>query len=351
MRHGSTPTQQLPRNADVALRRAIPIVNAPTGRVQERLEQILFLLRIPQRKPWGDMASALASSQAALVSDRDSILGAVPAAEREAAAATLASLAVKLERLQAAVAQQDADVTALRASQALADLAALEIAQAPGLPYLLPTQYASRPRLVGRAVVELTVARGGGSRFEPLSDGAGPQPTGRLVVTLDGYNAPLSSANFAALVAKGFFDGVPLSGSQADETLFALPAAAPPPPFSPTLPLELRSTSEFEPRYRAPLDVIDSGELPVLPLSVYGALAWARGTEGNDSSASQFFFFRFARQTAGLGGAAFDEGQYAVFGYVTEGNEILKQLRTGDVIKNARLVSGAERLVTPPATP
>ena len=291
------------------------------------------------------MAASVQACQADLVSERDALLAAVPAAQRDAAAATLASLADKLERLQVAVQAQDADVTALRCAAALADVAALEIAQAPGLPFLLPSQYANRPRLVGRAVAELVVAPGGGEPFAPLSDGAGPQRSGRLVLTLDGYNAPLTAGNFAALVARGFYDGVTLSGSAGDETLFALPAARS--PLAATLPLELRAEAEFEPRYRAPLDVLGSGELPVLPLSVYGAVAMARGPEGNDSDGATFFFYRFARETAGLGGAAFEEGNYAVFGYVTEGAELLRQLRGGDRIVSARLVAGQDRLVVP----
>jgi len=148
-------------------------------------------------------------------------------------------------------------------------------------------------------------------------------------------------------VQRGYFDGVALSGSPGDETLFALPAAPPPPPFAPTLPLELRAAGEYEPRYRAPLDVLGEGELPVLPLSVYGAVAMARGSEGNDSDAGAFFLFRFARATAGLGGQAFEEGNFSVFGYVTEGAELLKQLRTGDRIQTARLIAGQDRVVVP----
>lgn len=40
------------------------------------------------------------------------------------------------------------------------------------------------------------------------------------------------------------------------------------------LPLEILAQGDFEPLYRSPLDV-RSGELPVLPLSIYGAGGWA----------------------------------------------------------------------------
>ena len=46
----------LPRTPDVALRRALPALNADTRAIQERLEDIGFLLRIPQRKPFNTMA-------------------------------------------------------------------------------------------------------------------------------------------------------------------------------------------------------------------------------------------------------------------------------------------------------
>ena len=71
----------------------------------------------------------------------------------------------------------------------------------------------------------------------------------------------------------------------------------------------MRATSGFEPVYRVPLDVFGGGDLPVLPLSVYGAAAMSRGTGGNDSDPTTFFFYRFSRNSAGLGGLAFDEGQ------------------------------------------
>ena len=39
------------------------------------------------------------------------------------------------------------------------------------------------------------------------------------------------------------------------------------------------------------------------------------------------------------------DGRYSVFGYVVEGQELLRELKAGDVIKNAKVVSGEEFLV------
>eukprot|EP00967_Tisochrysis_lutea_P117806 scaffold190816_cov21-Tisochrysis_lutea.AAC.2 len=61
------------------------------------------------------------------------------------------------------------------------------------------------------------------------------------------------------------------------------------------------------------------GELPVLPLSIPGSVSFAHIPE-NDSylSGDSFFMYRFSKQQAGLGGMAFDEGTFGVFGYITK---------------------------------
>lgn len=106
---------------------------------------------------------------------------------------------------------------------------------------------------------------------------------------------------------------------------------------------------EFSPVYRLALDV-RGGELPVLPLSVRGAVAMARipDVEGF-LSGEQFFIYKFDSSQAGLGGLSFDEGEFGVFGYVTDGmDSIVARLESGDRIVSARLVSGADRLVNVP---
>ena len=115
-----------------------------------------------------------------------------------------------------------------------------------------------------------------------------------------------------------------------------------------TLPLELLPAGAFDPVYRSPLDV-GGGELPVLPLSVYGSVAMSRpaGVGTGEASASGFFLFLYNRSTSGLSGLAFEEGEFSVVGYVTGGAETLARLRTGDVVRKAVLVDGADRLVMP----
>jgi len=56
---------------------------------------------------------------------------------------------------------------------------------------------------------------------------------------------------------------------------------------------------------------------------------------------------RFSKQQAGLGGMAFDEGTFGVFGYITKGLDIMYSLRDGATITSAKVLSGGEKLVRP----
>ena len=73
----------------------------------------------------------------------------------------------------------------------------------------------------------------------------------------------------------------------------------------------------------------------------------ARGAEDGTSSASQFFVYQFDKRSAGLGGLAFEEGEFSVFGYIVGGEDegFLGQLQTGDTIVSAKVTSGLDRLV------
>ncbi len=115
------------------------------------------------------------------------------------------------------------------------------------------------------------------------------------------------------------------------------------------IPLEILPLGEFDPVYRTPLDV-QQGELPVLPLSIYGALSHAKAANGREDgvlSGSDFFIYKFDRQQSGLAGLSFDEGVFGVFGYVMKGVEFVPLLTASDVIVDAKVLSGGERLVRP----
>ena len=63
-------------------------------------------------------------------------------------------------------------------------------------------------------------------------------------------------------------------------------------------------------------------------------------------SGEEFFIYKFDPSQAGLAGLSFDEGEFAVFGYVTSGmEEVVARLATGDRIVKASVVQGLDRLV------
>ncbi|KAH7297844.1 hypothetical protein KP509_25G015100 [Ceratopteris richardii] len=337
-----SPDTKVPRSAEVALRRAIPAVNPATKKIQESLEDIFYLLRIPQRKPFGTMETDVKKALKLAMEERDSIIATAPFDDRDKATQLYDSLIngkVGLPAMLDAIAAKDPDKISIRLQSSLDTIAALELLQAPALPYLLPNDYQELPRLTGRATVEFILKRGDESTFT-IASGGGPQDIGKIEVILDGYSAPLTAGNFASLVSKGAYDGITLRATEqavlSDNERSDLGTA---------LPIEIMPAGEFQPLYRTTLNVQD-GELPVLPLSVYGAVAMAHSTKSEDFSApSQFFFYLYDRRSAGLGGLSFDEGQFSVFGYVTKGKELLSQLRTGDIIVSAKLISGADRLI------
>nr|DAD20853.1 TPA_asm: hypothetical protein HUJ06_022316 [Nelumbo nucifera] len=307
-----SPDTKVPRTGELALRRAIP-ANANMKAIQESLEDISYLLRIPQRKPYGTMEGNV----------KRAIKG-------------------RLQSLLASIKDNDPDRVSVDLASSLDTVAELELLQAPGLSFLLPEQYLKYPRLTGRGTVEFTIEKGDGTTFSPASGGE-PRKSAIIQVVLDGYSAPLTAGNFAKLVVDGAYDGVKLSST--NQAVLSESGLGKNRGYN--VPLEIKPAGQFEPLYKTTLSVQD-GELPVLPLSVYGAVAMAHSEVSEEySSPYQFFFYLYDKRNAGLGGLSFDEGQFSVFGYTTVGRDILPQIKTGDVIQSAKLVEGRDRLILP----
>ncbi|MEW5302874.1 MAG: hypothetical protein WDW36_005614 [Sanguina aurantia] len=385
----SSPNAQIPRTVDAALRRSIPAFNPSVAKVQKNMEEISYFMRIPQRKPWGNMAASVTS---ALSLSREQLMVGTPPASKDAAEALADKVYAGLKRLELAVGSQQPDVTSVRVAEVLRSVAALELVQAPGLAFSIPAQYTSLPRLVGRAVVEFTLQKASGSAGSELffnDVGGGTSPTAVVQVTLDGYSAPITAGNFMVNVLEGLYDDRPVQSTftsifvesssdrgpakrgrvllvcavQHCETVPHTPArwrgGCPTTPrrllFVVTVaqapvPLEILPAGQYEPLYRLPLDV-QSGELPVLPLSITGAISMAHipGTE-KLLSGQDWFVYKFDKQQSGLAGLAFDEGTFGVFGYVSKGMDSMAKVRPGDTILQARIVSGVEKLVQPNAS-
>jgi hypothetical protein len=151
------------------------------------------------------MAANVADSLA-LAQQRDRMLAGVPAASLPAAESLLDALSTALRKLELAVKTQQPDGVALRVADSLRVVAELELVQAPGLPFLIPKEYRSLPRLAGRAEVEVTLEKRDGSLGFTNPGAGGPARSARVVLTLDGYSAPLSAGNFLKNVLDGLYD-------------------------------------------------------------------------------------------------------------------------------------------------
>jgi len=323
----NSPVASLPRTADAALRRSIPTYNGDVQQIQKLMESISFSLRIPQRKPWGTMQENVEQARS-LVQDTTKMLYGVPEAKQEQAVAITQDVLSELGKLQLWIDEQDSDGVSTRVARVLACVSELKLLQTPGLPYLVPRAYNDQPRLVGRAVVQFVI-----------SDG---DVESNVEIVLDGYSSPLSAGAFAANVASHSFDRQMLTVDRDSVVLHSNNGHA-----TNTLPLEILPVGQFEPLYRTELDV-QTGEVPVLPLSIFGAVSLSHAPDADEMSTSEeAFIFKFNRDTAGLGGMAFDEGKFSVVGYVTKGLDTIKTLKTGNTILRANIIKGKENLVLP----
>jgi peptidyl-prolyl cis-trans isomerase B (cyclophilin B) len=196
--------------------------------------------------------------------------------------------------------------------------------------------FASLPRLNGAATVELVV------KGQPIT------------LQLDGANAPITAGNFVDLVQQGVYTGLAFHRVVREPQPFVVqggdPQSADPnvpvsqlgtggfidPTTSTTryIPLEIKPENATEPVYSKTLSEAGVSQPPVLK-HTRGALAMARA-QFPDSASSQFYI--------ALADLPPLDGEYAVFGYVTNGMDIVDQIQQGDRIDAATVVGGLENL-------
>ncbi|WP_353929167.1 peptidylprolyl isomerase [Okeanomitos corallinicola TIOX110] len=181
------------------------------------------------------------------------------------------------------------------------------------------------PRLDGKATVVMTV------KGSPIT------------IEVDGDNAPITAGNFVDLVQKGFYDGLTFHRVVRDPQPFVVQGGDPRGDGTGgyvdqkigterRIPLEIKPEGEDEPVYGQIIK-----KKPVLTHKL-GAVAMAR-SQMPDSASSQFYF--------ALADLAFLDSNYAVFGYVTDGFDVVNQIQQGDKIDSAKVTQGAENLKTP----
>lgn len=173
-----------------------------------------------------------------------------------------------------------------------------------------------------------------------------------ILIAVNGADAPITAGNFVDLVERGVYDGLAFhrvirepepfvaqggdpAGKDANVPVSALGRGGFTDPATGVrrdLPLEIKLDGDETPTYgQATLD-----PSKVVLKHEKGAIAMARSQFPNSASA-QFYF--------SLANHAFLDGDYAVFGKVTEGLDVMEQIQMGDRIKSAKVIEGADYLV------
>jgi peptidyl-prolyl cis-trans isomerase B (cyclophilin B) len=186
-------------------------------------------------------------------------------------------------------------------------------------PDTTSTQFPGLPRLNGKATVVMTVK--------------GKQ----ISIELDGTNAPISAGNFVDLVQKKFYDGLTFhrvvknfvvqgGDPKGDGTGGYIPAGS---SSERRIPLEIKPSGATTPTYSQPINGAAQLE------HKRGAIAMAR-SQSPDSASSQFYFT--------LEDVPYLNGNYAVFGKITQGVEVIDTIKQGDKITSATVTQGIENL-------
>ncbi len=196
--------------------------------------------------------------------------------------------------------------------------------------------YSALPSLSGEATVEMTI---NGSK---------------VTIQVNGNDAPVTAGNFVDLVSRGVYNGLVFHRVVRDPQPFVVQGGDPqgkdpavPPQQLGTgsyvdpatgqsryIPLEIKPAGAAEPIYGRTLEQAGVRQPPALTHQ-RGAVAMAR-SQAPDSASAQFYF--------ALNDLSFLDGNYAVFGYVTSGMEVVDQIQQGDRIETADVIAGLENL-------
>ena len=195
------------------------------------------------------------------------------------------------------------------------------------------------PRLSGKATVEMVV------KGSPVT------------IEVDGTNAPITAGNFIDLVQRGVYDGLVFHRVVREPQPFVVQGGDPqskdtnfpaerlgtgsfidPATSRPRyIPLEIRPQGASEPVYHQTFETAKVSEKPKLQ-HTRGAVAMARSSLP-DSASSQFY--------VALTDLSFLDGNYAVFGYVKGGMDVVDKIQQGDRIESMKVSKGGENLKKP----
>ncbi|MGL5032479.1 MAG: peptidylprolyl isomerase [Microcystaceae cyanobacterium] len=192
-----------------------------------------------------------------------------------------------------------------------------------------------KPRLKGKATVQMMI---NGSP---------------VVIEVDGDQAPISAGNFVDLVERGVYNGLVFHRVVREPQPFVVQGGDPmgngtggfidPKTKQPrNVPLEIKLKDKDPKIVTPPIYGKSLGQQagfsnpPVALPHKRGAVAMAR-SQSPDSASSQFYFTLSDE-------VGFLDGDYAVFGYVTQGMDVVDKIKQGDKIQSAKVTAGAQNL-------
>eukprot|EP00188_Purpureofilum_apyrenoidigerum_P003788 Plantae.Rhodophyta-Purpureofilum_apyrenoidigerum.ctg4054.p1 GENE.Plantae.Rhodophyta-Purpureofilum_apyrenoidigerum.ctg4054~~Plantae.Rhodophyta-Purpureofilum_apyrenoidigerum.ctg4054.p1 ORF type:complete len:436 (+),score=103.62 Plantae.Rhodophyta-Purpureofilum_apyrenoidigerum.ctg4054:221-1528(+) len=335
------------KDAESLLRWGLPIENKAVRDLQSDLEEISYDMKAVK---WNNVDSDIRKASTVAKRKTEEILKDVAPEYKEEASKIMDTVPDLLASL--------ADVARLRNSEEvtplqrdiLRNIGKVEQMMVKEFPYEVPEEYKDLPQLKGRATVEMTLQKADNEKFD--IDGV-LYDSSNMTMVIDGYTAPITSGNFVDLVRKGFYNKMEIMRSDGFVVQTGHPAGEAEGYIDPntdkmrTIPLEIFPKGDTSPTYGVTLE--DDGratEQTVLPFTAYGTLAMAREEFVADSGSSQFFWFLFEPDLTPAGRNLLD-GRYTVFGYVTDGEKFLKDLKAGDMIIEAKVTSGLDNLVAP----
>ncbi|KAG0465353.1 hypothetical protein HPP92_019517 [Vanilla planifolia] len=166
-------------------------------------------------------------------------------------------------------------------------------------------------------------------------------------------NSGHETGNFVDLVERHFYDGMEIQRADG----FVVQTGDPEGPaegfIDPstekvrTIPLEIMVVGDKSPVYGATLEELGRYKAQTrLPFNAFGTMAMAREEFENNSASSQVFWLLKESELTPSNANILD-GRYAVFGYVTENEGYLADLKVGDVVESIQVVSGLDNLVNP----
>ncbi len=173
-----------------------------------------------------------------------------------------------------------------------------------------------------------------------------------IIIELNGEDAPVTAGNFADLVERGVYDGLAFHRVIREPEPFVAQGGDPVSKDQGVPINQLGRGGYVEPetgvRRDVPLEIkLEDAEDPIYGRANLngsqvalkhekGTIAMARSQAPNSASA-QFYFT--------LAELSFLDGNYAVFGKVVEGIEVVDNIQMGDRIESAKLIEGVDNLI------